>query len=95
MTVVLKNSLIRNWPAWLAIYGFMNADRWLSGRFVETGRALDYMRTTFGWSLLIIVIFAVLIGRYVAARKDGRLDDGIEPDYLLEDSRAAKTTKTG
>lgn len=95
MTVVLKNSVLRNWPAWLAIYGFTSYDRWLSGRFVETGRAMDYLRTTFGWSLLIIVIFGVLIGRYLAARKDGRLDDGIEPDYLLEDAHAGRTAKTG
>lgn len=95
MTVVLKNSVLRNWPAWLAIYGFTNYDRWLSGRFIETGRAMDYMRTTFGWSLLIIVIFGVLIGRYLAAREDGRLENGIEPDYLLVDDRPGKATKTG
>ena len=94
MTVVLKNSVLRNWPAWLAIYGFMSYDRWLSGRFFTEGRALDYLRTTFGWSLLIIVIFGVLIGRYLAARQDGRLDEGIEPDYLLEDRPLAETTKT-
>ncbi|MFT7025523.1 MAG: arabinofuranan 3-O-arabinosyltransferase [Rhodococcus sp. (in: high G+C Gram-positive bacteria)] len=94
MTVVLKNSVLRNWPAWLAIYGFMSYDRWLSGRFFTEGRALDYLRTTFGWSLLIIVIFGVLIGRYLAARQDGRLDEGIEPDYLLEDRPPAETTKT-
>ena len=29
MTVVLRNSVIRNWPAWLAVYGFLSAD---SGR---------------------------------------------------------------
>ncbi len=29
MTVVLPNSVIRNWVAWLAIYGFMTMDRWL------------------------------------------------------------------
>ena len=94
MTVVLKNSVLRNWPAWLAIYGFMSYDRWLSGRFFTEGRALDYLRTTFGWSLLIIVIFGVLIGRYLASRQDGRLDEGIEPDYLLEDRPPAETTKT-
>jgi len=94
MTVVLKNSVLRNWPAWLAIYGFMSYDRWLSGRFFTEGRALDYLRTTFGWSLLIIVIFGFLIGRYLAARQDGRLDEGIEPDYLLEDRPPAETTKT-
>ena len=34
MTVVLPNSVLRNWVAWLAIYGFMTMDRWLLG----TGR---------------------------------------------------------
>lgn len=92
MTVVLKNSVLRNWPAWLAIYGFMNADRWLSGRWVEPGRALDYLRTTFGWALLIVVIFGVLIGRYMAARQDARLEYGIEPDYLLVSRGPAQTT---
>ncbi|MDT5144078.1 MAG: arabinofuranan 3-O-arabinosyltransferase, partial [Mycobacterium sp.] len=29
MTVVLPNSVIRNWPAWLGIYGFLTMDRWL------------------------------------------------------------------
>jgi arabinofuranan 3-O-arabinosyltransferase len=91
MTVVLRNSLLRNWPAWLAIYGFMNADRWLSGRWIETGRALDYLRTTFGWALLIVVIFGVLVGRWFAARTEGRLDEGIEPNYLLPTASPAKT----
>ncbi|MDJ0395469.1 glycosyltransferase family 87 protein [Rhodococcus sp. G-MC3] len=100
MTVVLKNSVLRNWPAWLAIYGFTCYDRWLSGRFDTAGRAFDYMRTTFGWSLLIIVIFGVLLGRYLAAKKDGRLGEGIEPEDLIlplpsdSSAHAGKTTKT-
>jgi arabinofuranan 3-O-arabinosyltransferase len=44
------------------------------------------MKTTLGWSLLIIVIFAVLVDRYLAARREGRLDDGIEPSHLLPDA---------
>ncbi|MGH3970887.1 MAG: glycosyltransferase family 87 protein, partial [Mycobacterium sp.] len=28
MTVVLPNSVLRNWPAWLAIYGFLTPDMW-------------------------------------------------------------------
>ncbi|WP_308115101.1 MULTISPECIES: glycosyltransferase family 87 protein [unclassified Rhodococcus (in: high G+C Gram-positive bacteria)] len=97
MTVVLKNSVLRNWPAWLAIYGFMSYDRWLSGRFYTTGRAFDYMRTTFGWSLLIIVIFGVLVGRYFAARSDGRLDRGIEPEWIEAENRRidAEATTNG
>ena len=44
MTVVLKNSGIRNWPAWLVICGFMSADKWLLGHWPTTGRALEYLR---------------------------------------------------
>ena len=29
MTVLLPNSVIRNWPAWLGVYGFMTLDKWL------------------------------------------------------------------
>ena len=58
MTVVLPNSVIRNWPAWLAIYGFLSADRWLLGHWPTTGRALEYLRVTWGWSLMLVVVFA-------------------------------------
>ncbi|MEE2033912.1 glycosyltransferase family 87 protein [Rhodococcus chondri] len=88
MTVLLPNSVMRNWPAWLAVYGFLSYDSWLSGRWVETGRAAEYMKTTFGWSLLLIVVFAVLLDRYLAARREGRLGDGIEPSHLLPTTKA-------
>jgi arabinofuranan 3-O-arabinosyltransferase len=84
MSVVLKNSVMRNWPAWLAVYGFLSYDSWLSGRFVEAGRTAEYMKTTLGWSLLLIVIFGVLVVRYVTAKREGRLDQGIDPGFLLE-----------
>ena len=83
MSVVLKNSVLRNWPAWLAIYLFMSYDSWLSTRFEHQGRFVEYMRSTFGWSLLIIVTFAVLADRYLAARREGRLEQGIDPAFLL------------
>jgi arabinofuranan 3-O-arabinosyltransferase len=83
MTVVLRNSVLRNWPAWLAIYGFMSYDGWLSLRFLTEGRAAEYLKTTFGWALLLIVISSVLIDRYLAARREGRLDQGIDPAFLL------------
>ncbi|MCQ4121282.1 glycosyltransferase family 87 protein [Rhodococcus tibetensis] len=69
LSVVLPNSVMRNWPAWLAAYGFLSYDSWLSVRFPEAGRAAEYMKTTFGWSLLLIVIFGVLLHRRVAARQ--------------------------
>lgn len=91
MSVVLRNSVMRNWPAWLAVYGFLSYDSWLSGRFYTAGRAAEYMRVSFGWSLLIIVIFAVLVGRYLAAKRQGRLDSGIDP--LFDDEPVADSAR--
>ncbi|MGV0834674.1 arabinofuranan 3-O-arabinosyltransferase [Mycolicibacterium thermoresistibile] len=105
MTVVLPNSVIRNWVAWLAVYGFMTMDRWLIVRPVEmltTGRFLEYMKITYGWSLMLIVVTAVLYFRYLDAKADNRLDDGIDPPWLADrppaepeevDATAAVTTR--
>ncbi|OBJ74378.1 hypothetical protein A5643_01535 [Mycobacterium sp. 1274756.6] len=82
MTVVLPNSVIRNWPAWLAIYGFMSADRWLLGHWPTTGRALEYLKITYGWSLILIVVFCVLYFRYADAKADDRLEEGIDPPWV-------------
>jgi arabinofuranan 3-O-arabinosyltransferase len=82
MTVVLSNSLIRNWPAWLGIYGFMALDDWLIYKYMRYGRALHYLKITYGWSLLLIVAFTVLYFRYLDAKAEDRLDDGIDPAWL-------------
>ncbi|UXA08860.1 arabinofuranan 3-O-arabinosyltransferase [Mycobacterium sp. SMC-2] len=82
MTVVLPNSLIRNWPAWLGIYGFMTLDRWLLFNWMRYGRALEYLKITYGWSLLLIVTFTVLYFRYLDAKAEDRLDEGIDPAWL-------------
>ncbi|WP_216907099.1 glycosyltransferase family 87 protein [Nocardia noduli] len=90
MTVVLRNSLVRNWPAWLAVFGFMSYDKWLSDRWQGIGRNLEYLRITFGWTLLLLVIFCVLGDRYLAARREGRLSTGIlDPAWMRDapDSR--------
>ncbi|MFE4501953.1 glycosyltransferase family 87 protein [Rhodococcus sp. NPDC056743] len=84
MSVILKNSVMRNWPAWLAVYGCMTFDDWWSFRWPAFGRAAEYMKSTLGWSLLLIVIFCVLGYRYLVARREGRLDRGIDPVYLLD-----------
>ncbi|WP_246600744.1 glycosyltransferase family 87 protein [Skermania piniformis] len=94
MTVVLRNSVIRNWPAWCAIYGFMSYDSWLSDRFHSAGRTAEYMKTTLGWSLLLIVVFCVLGDRYLAARREGRLAGGIDP-VRVERSPAAPARPAG
>jgi arabinofuranan 3-O-arabinosyltransferase len=82
MAVVLPNSVIRNWPSWLAIYGFLTADRWLMWRWPATGRALEYLKVTWGWSLLLVVVFAVLYFRYLDAKAENRLDAGIDPPWM-------------
>ncbi|OFJ55322.1 arabinofuranan 3-O-arabinosyltransferase [Mycolicibacterium grossiae] len=84
MTVVLPNSTIRNWPAWLAIYGFMTMDRWLLVHWPTTGRFLEYAKITYGWSLMMIVVFCVLYFRYLDAKADGRLDRGIDPPWMTD-----------
>ncbi len=90
MTVVLPNSLIRNWPAWLGIYGFMTLDDWLIYRWMRYGRALQYLKITYGWSLLLIVAFTVLYFRYLDAKAEDRLDDGIDPAWLTAERQRAR-----
>ncbi|WP_059020314.1 arabinofuranan 3-O-arabinosyltransferase [Mycobacterium sp. M26] len=94
MTVVLPNSVLRNWPAWLATYGFLTMDRWLMWRWPTTGRFLEYMKITYGWSLMLIVVFCVLYFRYSDAKADGRLDEGIDPRWMREDAAATAPNAT-
>ena len=89
MTVVLPNSVVRNWPAWLATYGFLTMDRWLMWRWPTTGRYLEYMKISYGWSLLLVVVFCVLYFRYLDAKRDDRLDQGIDPPWMSADRRAS------
>ncbi len=84
MTVVLPNSLIRSWIAWLAVYGFLTMDRWLLWQAPSTGRALEYLKITYGWSLISVVVFSVLLYRYLDAKEDGRLDEGIDPPWCKQ-----------
>lgn len=96
MTVVLRNSVMRNWPAWLAVFGFMSYDKWLSERpgWQHWGRDLEYLRITFGWGLLVIVIFCVLGERYLAAKREGRLAFGIDPTWFKPVPSGAHATTT-
>ncbi|MFI5716918.1 glycosyltransferase family 87 protein [Nocardia sp. NPDC051750] len=91
MSVVLRNSVLRNWPAWLAVFGFMSYDKWLSDRWPDIGRNLEYLRITFGWGLLLIVVFCVLGDRYLAARRAGRLPH-LDPEWM---SAAPDSRDTG
>jgi arabinofuranan 3-O-arabinosyltransferase len=89
MTVVLPNSVLRNWPAWLGIYGFMTLDRWLLFNWMYIGRPLEYLKITYGWSLVLIVVCAVLCFRYLDAKAENRLDEGIDPAWLTTADRRA------
>jgi len=90
MTVVLPNSVIRNWPAWLGIYGFLTMDRWLLFNWMNIGRPLEYLKITYGWSLLLIVVSTVLYFRYLDAKAERRLDDGIDPAWLTPTRERAR-----
>ena len=46
------------------------------------------MKITYGWSLMLIVVFCVLYFRYLDAKADGRLDDGIDPPWMTRPRRA-------
>ena len=91
MTVALRNSVIRNWPAWVAIYGFMSVDKWLLGHWPSTGRFLEYMKVTYGWCLMLIVVFVVLYFRYLDAKSENRLDDGIDPSWMKDVTKQPAT----
>ncbi|MGW0249550.1 glycosyltransferase family 87 protein [Nocardia goodfellowii] len=84
MSVVLRNSVLRNWPAWLAAFGFLSYDKWLSDRWQSIGRDLEYLRITFGWGLMLLVVFCVLGDRYLNARREGRLVVGqsLDPAWM-------------
>ena len=85
--------MIRSWVAWLAAYGFLTMDRWLLWQLPSTGRALEYLKITYGWSLMMVVVFAVLLFRYLDAKRDGRLDGGIDPVWMKQLTPAAKPSE--
>jgi arabinofuranan 3-O-arabinosyltransferase len=39
---------------------------------------------TYGWCLILVVVFCVLYFRYLDAKADGRLDGGIDPPWREE-----------
>jgi arabinofuranan 3-O-arabinosyltransferase len=88
MTFVLPNSVVRNWPAWLGVYGCMTNDNWMVASWPATGRFLHYVKFTYGWSLLLIVTFVELYFRYLDAKAQDRLDCGIDPPRMTQGNDA-------
>ena len=83
MTVVLPNSVIRNWPAWLGDLRLPDAGQLAAVQLDAISAArCEYLKITYGWSLLLIVVFTVLYFRYLDAKAENRLDDGIDPAWL-------------
>ncbi|MDF0531417.1 glycosyltransferase family 87 protein [Tsukamurella sp. 8F] len=78
MTVVYRASVMGTWPVWLAVYGFLSYDQWASQKWLAFGRSAAFIKCTLGWSLLLIVPFCVLLYRYLDARAEDRLDEGID-----------------
>ena len=62
---------MRNWPAWLGVYGCFTFDAFYSVRWDALGRQLEYNKVTWGWSLLMIAVFCSLLFRYLDMRRDG------------------------
>ncbi|MFT4127938.1 MAG: glycosyltransferase family 87 protein [Gordonia sp. (in: high G+C Gram-positive bacteria)] len=71
MTVLLPGSAMRNWPAWLGVYGCFTFDAFYSEEWEAFGRQLEYNKVTWGWSLLMIAVFCSLLFRYLDLRRDG------------------------
>lgn len=75
-TILLKGSMIRPWPAWVAVYLILDGTRWYSNRWYIYGRWIEYSRATIGWLLLLAVIFFVILWRTLVAK---RLNDHTFP----------------
>ena len=62
---------MRNWPAWLGVYGCMTFDSFYSQRWTAFGWMVEYNKVTWGWSLLMIAVFCSLLFRWLDMRSDG------------------------
>ncbi|GAA1053011.1 glycosyltransferase family 87 protein [Dietzia natronolimnaea] len=73
LTVVLDKSFVRNWPAWLAAYGFFTLDFWESARWPYYGRLLEFAHPTLGWLLLLCTVLVILLWRRTDPRRHERI----------------------
>lgn len=69
MSVVLPGSVMRVWPAWLGVYGCLSFDTFASQRWEAFGRVIEYSKVTWGWSLLMVTVFCVLLFRFLDLRR--------------------------
>ncbi|EFV13794.1 glycosyltransferase family 87 protein [Segniliparus rugosus] len=74
LSVVRAGSPMRSWVPWLGLYGCMSLDFWEFNQplrherpprdllvfLYPKGRAMEYLKFTFGWTLVIVGVFAAL-----------------------------------
>ncbi|MFT3662579.1 MAG: glycosyltransferase family 87 protein [Gordonia sp. (in: high G+C Gram-positive bacteria)] len=92
MSVFLPGSVLRNWPAWLGVYGCMTFDVYYFSEWEPFGRYLEYNKVPLGWSLLMVTAFCVLLFRWLdirAAERDAP-EDGVVDDEARTGAVAAK-----
>ncbi|WP_232719412.1 glycosyltransferase family 87 protein [Gordonia metallireducens] len=90
MTVLLPGSAMRNWPAWLGVYGCMTFDSFYSQRWTAFGWMVEYNKVTWGWSLLMIAVFCSLLFRWLDMRSDGVAGE----DVVMRSEHDAPPTPT-
>ncbi|WP_414976581.1 glycosyltransferase family 87 protein [Gordonia sp. (in: high G+C Gram-positive bacteria)] len=93
LTVLRPGSVVRNWPAWLALYGCLTFDSFTSKRWEPLGRWLDYSKVTFGWSLLMVVVFCVLLFRWLDLRAANLAGQGPSESSTVPDVTNAATVE--
>lgn len=73
LTVVLSNSFVRNWAAWLAVYAMFTLDFWESERWPYYGRILEFAHPTAGWALLLGTVLVILLWRRTDRSREERI----------------------
>lgn len=73
LTVILKESFVRNAAAWIAAYGFFTMDAWDSSRWPGIGRVAEFLHPTLGWLLIVVTIFVIAVWRHTDPRRADRV----------------------
>lgn len=78
LTVILRESLVRNAASWIAAYGFFTMDMWESDRWPFHGRLVEFLHPTFGWLLILVTILVVLLWRYFDPARRGHITPSVK-----------------
>jgi arabinofuranan 3-O-arabinosyltransferase len=97
LAVVRPGSPMRSWVVWLGLYGSMTLDWWefqdpfhhenpptdLVTWLMPKGRSLEYLKFTFGWTMLIVGIFLALWLAKDSEARDSEAEQGGEKSLPL------------